>query len=62
MQLRAYQNIGQITVNYDARRTRARLVEQDSAVLSQLERNLQLYHADMTHDFVLQKARVENEV
>eukprot|EP01045_Picozoa_sp_COSAG04_P061242 COSAG04_NODE_31348_length_257_cov_0.658228_1_plen_46_part_10 len=34
----------------------------DAAALEQLEATLRTYSADMSHDFDLQKARVENEL
>ena len=38
------------------------VVRADAAALEQLEATLRTYRADMSHDFGLQKARVENEL
>jgi hypothetical protein len=38
------------------------VVRADAAALEQLEATLRTYSADMSHDFGLQKARVENEL
>jgi hypothetical protein len=41
---------------------RAKMVEADAAVLQRLDSRLKLFKHDMSHDFRLQKARVDNEL